>query len=269
MASEKPVICIFTKGDPISLQTEFQLRKKLEFRGFELRNRFDPSAELIVCIGGDGSFLKTVHECGFADIPYVGINTGHLGFFQEFQPDSLDAFIESYLNQRYSLQTLEVLTARFQDEDGPQESQAINEIVIRGAKPRTIHLDLSIGDSRIQRFSGDGLLISTPAGSTAYNYALGGSIVDPRLALLQVTPISPMNTTAYRSFTSSVLLPADMSVLIEPEKDQEKDVLIIGDGLAEKKRKEGSIEIFLSGKQLRLMRLETYRFWNKVKSKFL
>ena len=62
----------------------------------------------------------------------------------------------------------------------------------------------------------NGLLVSTPAGSTAYNYSLGGSIVDPRLRLLQATPIAPMNTTAYRSFTSSILLPPDLSMEVKP-----------------------------------------------------
>ena len=64
----------------------------------------------------------------------------------------------------------------------------------------------------IEKFSGDGILVATSAGSTAYNYSLGGSIVDPRLKLLQVTPIAPMNTTAYRSFTSSILLPSDLTI---------------------------------------------------------
>ena len=88
---------------------------------------------------------------------------------------------------------------------------------IKGSDSYSIHLNISIGGSFIERFSGDGLLIATPAGSTAYNYSLGGSIVDPRLKILQVTPIAPMNTTAYRSFTSSILLPSDLSLGVVPD----------------------------------------------------
>ena len=71
----------------------------------------------------------------------------------------------------------------------------LNEIVIQGRPSYTVHLHISIDDMPIEKFSGDGILIATPAGSTAYNYSLGGSIVDPRLKLLQVTPIAPVSYT--------------------------------------------------------------------------
>jgi NAD+ kinase len=134
---------------------------------------------------------------------------------------------------------------------------------------RAIHLNISIGESFIERFSGDGILVSTPAGSTAYNYSLGGSIVDPRLTLLQVTPIAPMNTTAYRSFTSSVILPPDLSIRINPEYSGEQGLLIVPDGM--EYLQQGVEEIYLefSNSVVKLLRFENYDFWSKVKSKFL
>ena len=132
------------------------------------------------------------------------------------------------------------------------------------------HFNISIGGSFIERFSGDGLLISTPAGSTAYNYSLGGSIVDPRLRLLQATPIAPMNTTAYRSFTSSILLPPDLSLGIVPDSYGEKSAITVAyDGFGKLIEKADNIEISLSDKTVELMRFKDYDFWTKVKSKFL
>ncbi|HVI41345.1 MAG TPA: hypothetical protein VM577_11860, partial [Anaerovoracaceae bacterium] len=139
----------------------------------------------------------------------------------------------------------------------------------KGEMSRAIHLNISIGDSFIERFSGDGILVSTPAGSTAYNYSLGGSIVDPRLNLLQVTPIAPMNTTAYRSFTSSVILPPDLSIRVNPEYSGDQGLLIVPDGL--EYLHEGVEEIYMEFSEsiVKLLRFENYDFWNKVKSKFL
>ena len=120
-----------------------------------------------------------------------------------------------------------------------------------------------------ERFSGDGILVPTPAGSTAYNYSLGGSIVDPRLNLLQVTPLAPMNTTAYRSFTSSIILPPDLSIRINPEYSGEEGLLIVPDSMEH--LHEGVEEIYLefSSFIVKLLRFENYDFWSKVKSKFL
>ena len=131
-----------------------------------------------------------------------------------------------------------------------------------------MHLDISIGGAFIERFSGDGILIASPAGSTAYNYSLGGSIVDPRLRLLQVTPIAPMNTTVFRSFTSSILLPPDLTLGIVPE-TSEKIIYITNDGIETGYSDLKEIEIKISDTSVNLIRFSDYDFWNKVKDKFL
>ena len=109
-------------------------------------------------------------------------------------------------------------------------------------------------------------MVSTPAGSTAYNYSLGGSIVDPRLRLLQATPIAPMNTTAYRSFTSSILLPPDLSMEVKPVDNSSKVKITIAFEFFDNV---SNIEVSLSETNVKLLRLESYDFWSKVKSKFL
>ena len=110
--------------------------------------------------------------------------------------------------------------------------------------------------------------MATSAGSTAYNYSLGGSIVDPRLQLLQVTPLAPMNTTAYRSFTSSILLPDDLCLGVVPEKPENR-IYITNDGIETCYSDVKSIEVSASDKHVNLIRFNNYDFWNKVKDKFL
>lgn len=263
------IINIFANDNGVSKDTKRLLRRKLEKSGFMVPKEFDSNAELIICIGGDGSFLETLHEYEFPEIPFIGINTGHLGFFQELHPDELDEFIFKYKQGKYETQDLKTVRAVITVGNEKFEHRGLNEIIIKSEKSQTIHLNISIGDSFIERFSGDGILVATPAGSTAYNYSLSGSIVDPRLNLLQLTPIAPINSTAYRSFTSSIILPSDLSIKIYPEYANESGIIIVTDGMECKYKGIEEIYIDFSDSIVKLLRFENYDFWNKVKSKFL
>jgi NAD+ kinase len=263
-------ICIFIKGDAASKKIGSSFKTKLGKAGFTVVSEFDGAAELIVCIGGDGSLLNTLAALDFPSIPIIGINTGHLGFFQELQPGELDEFIFRYKERQYVIQELKTVRALIVDSGGGEASLlGLNEIVIRGAHSHTAYLNIFIGDSFIETFRGDGILVSTPAGSTAYNYALGGSIVDPRLDLLQITPIAPINNSAYRSFTSSVLLPPHLSVNVFPEFVKEHDILVAADGAERMYTEVKQIHLEFSGGTVRLLRFPHYDFWNKVKQKLL
>ncbi len=152
------VINVFANDTDLSRETKKLLKRKLEKSDFIVPREFDPGAELIICIGGDGSFLETLHKHKFPDIPFIGINTGHLGFFQELNPDSLDEFIFRYKQGRYEIQHHKTIKALVTIGDSRFTYQGLNEILIKGEKSRAIHLNISIGESFIERFSGDGIL---------------------------------------------------------------------------------------------------------------
>lgn len=265
------IINVFANDTELSQETKKLLKQKLEKSNFFVPPQYDPNAELIICIGGDGSFLETIHKYDFPSIPFIGINTGHLGFFQEVCPNGLDEFIFKYRQGEYETQHLKTVKSKVTTAEGQQEFMGLNEISIKGVKSRPIHLNISIGGSFIERFSGDGILVATPAGSTAYNYSLGGSIVDPRLSLLQVTPIAPMNTTAYRSFTSSLILPPYLSIRVNPEysSNKNKGLLLVADGMEHFLQEVEDIIVEFSNSIIKLLRFENLDFWTKVKSKFL
>lgn len=267
----KKNVYIYANDSAVSKKTEQKLHQKLDNTGFTVLSDFKPDADLLVCIGGDGTFLEAIHKFNFPTMPIIGINTGHLGFFQEILPSQLDDFIFNYTQNKYAIQHLSTVSISVKTNEGIFYHVGLNEIVIKGNSTYSIHLNISIGGSFIERFSGDGLLIATPAGSTAYNYSLGGSIVDPRLKILQVTPIAPMNTTAYRSFTSSILLPSDLSLGIVPDvtKDESSIISVVCDGYTTEYADVESIEVTFSDILVNLMRFEDYDFWTKVKNKFL
>ncbi|MDR1292621.1 MAG: NAD(+)/NADH kinase [Clostridiales Family XIII bacterium] len=268
---DRRVINIIENGAPESARIKHELVKKLEANGFTVSGRFDRSAELIICIGGDGSLLRMLAEHDFPKQPIVGVNTGHLGFFQELDKEDIDVFIENYLAGKYKEQTYRTVYADVIGGSGSGilRVRALNEIVVRGGDSHLAHLNIYIGDSFIEQFCGDGVVISTPAGSTAYNYSLGGSIVDPRIELLQVTPIAPINSTAYRSFTSGIVLPQKLSVVIIPDYPQSKKLLLTADGAETEYAGVKEIRAGLSRDVVTLLRFKDYDFWNTVKRKLL
>ncbi|MGE9895290.1 NAD(+)/NADH kinase [Anaerovoracaceae bacterium SGI.195] len=270
MLTSKEKIYIYSNGTSSSKETRRRLEEKLEKSGYSLAKSAGEKPDLIVVIGGDGTLLEAIHKFNFPESQFIGINTGHLGFFQELMPSQLDDFIFNYGHDKFAIQELSTVDINVRTNDCYFTHTGLNEIAIKGSDNHSIHLNMSIDGSFIQRFSGDGVVIATPAGSTAYNYSLGGSIVDPRVNVLQLTPIAPMNTIAYRSFTSSILLPPELTLGISPDiRTDEKPIRIIFDGYYKEYTDIKSMEVSMGTRTIKLLRFENYDFWEKVKSKFL
>lgn len=267
---KKNGIFLYSNKIAASVETRTRLEEKLEKSGYPVHCFLQDDTELIIVIGGDGTLLEAIHQFDFPDVPFIGINTGHLGFFQELMPSQLDDFIFNYGQNSFSIQELSTVDISVDSDNVVSTHTGLNEIVVKSNDNHSIHLNMSIGGSFIQRFSGDGVIIATPAGSTAYNYSLGGSIVDPRVNVLQLTPIAPMNTIAYRSFTSSILLPPELELGIIPDgRSSEKPLRIVFDGYCKNYSFVNSIKVSMGRKKVKLLRFDNYDFWTKVKSKFL
>jgi len=270
------IISIIEYGHGESGRISKTLAEKLQAAGFCVAGNQAEGAELIIVIGGDGSFLRTLQRFGFPAAPFVGVNTGHLGFFQELSEDDLDEFIEKYQQGQFRQQCYRTVVGSVEYAGGTRALRALNEFAIKAADSRLAHFDIYIGENLVSKFHGDGVVISTAAGSTAYNYALGGSIVDPRLDLLQLTPIAPVNTTAYRSFTSGIVLPPGLPVRVFPDpgsaddnEDEGRETLVAFDGEEAHFSGVRRIEAGLSDQSVTLLRFKNYEFWNTVKQKLL
>ena len=263
-------VYVFSNLKDKSKEAYEKFKPLLEEYNLELVEKYSEEAELLVCIGGDGTFLSFVHKCGFPKQPIIGINTGHLGFFQEATPSNLRETIEYILEGDYHLQSITPVQARIITRRGEFIRTGLNEIVIRGPFSHAAHYEISIGNTKIQDFSGDGVLISTPMGSTAYNYSLGGSLVSPELDILQITPIAPMSTNAYRCFNSSILLPSHETITVAGTgRCENGSVMVSFDGRTHEFGGVNRIEITKSDKSINLIRTSKYDHWGKLSSKLL
>ena len=267
---DRKKIYIYQNDVPKSYEARQQFTDEVTKRGYTIVDSYDETVGLITCIGGDGTFLRLVHACDFPTSPIIGINTGHQGFFQEILPEDISGFLDSYEKQEYTLQNIWPIDAIIDTVNGTYQLRGVNEIVIRGPHTHLTHLGIEIDGSLVQEFYGDGLLVSTSMGSTAYNYALGGAIIPPQLDALQITPIAPSNTNAYRCFRSSILYPANMTMRMTPIKRSCGDTLeIIVDGFDYLYEEVQKITINRSGAGLHLVRFHDYNYWTKLKSKLL
>ena len=259
---------IFANTDEVSVKITQEVTDRMQHIGWDIAED-DSSADLIFCIGGDGALLRLLRKYKFPQAPIVGINTGHLGFFQEISVDGIDEFMELFQKGDYHIQEYIGLSADIYTDEGVKNYVAINEIVVRGDGERLIHLDIKIGDQQIARYSGDGVLVCTPAGSTAYNYSLGGVIVDPTVDMLQITPIAPVNNVAYRSITSGIIVPTQTSIELVPVNNEGKKIAVIEDGSIVENGDIKRIDIHVADRKARIVRFSNYSFWGKVKDKII
>lgn len=263
------IINIISNKNLESKKTSLELADKLTNRGFIVKDKYDSNAELNICVGGDGSFLRAVHKNRFPKIPFVGINTGHLGFFQEISPGKIDDFINKYINEEYIVDEILLVSAEVCTKDKCYYLAGVNEIVVKGSRSKVIHLDVSIDGNYLENYSGDGIIISTPSGSTAYNYSVGGSIIYPTLNTLQIAPLAPISSKAYRSLPNSVVVPGDSIVNLKLENRYTNSTLIVNDGVEFKYDNIDHINFQISDKKIYKLIFNKDMYWSNLRSKFL
>lgn len=264
-------VYIYKNNKEASIKSYEKLFSMLKSKDYwEILEDYSEDVDLLVCIGGDGTFLSFVHKCHFPSAPIIGINTGHLGFFQEILPNEIEEAFDKIQEENYSIQQINPIEAKIVTEGSVFTRIGINEILIRGIYSHISHYYLSIGDTKVEDFSGDGLLISTPVGSTGYNYSLDGSLISPDLDVLQITPVAPMNTDAYRCFHSSILLPSNKKIIIEGNGRSKNGIMYVSfDGRTHDFSNVKYVEITKSNNEVNLIRFNNYNYWEKLSKKLL
>ena len=239
---------------------------KLKENGFTIdADEFD----LGIAIGGDGSFLRMVKNTEF-DINkyYIGVNTGTLGFAQEVNASNLDDFIYKLKNNKYKIEEIGVEEIEITYDNKIDKYYSLNDLAIRDSELNTTKLEIKIEEKVLENFVGDGILISTSFGSTAYNLSFGGSIIDNSIHALQITPIAPLNSKAYRTLVNSIVIPQDKVIKITPKEDKSNLIISI-DGENYFYENVNKIEAFIKNRHIKCLREEEYNFILKVNEKFL
>jgi NAD+ kinase len=180
------------KDVDILLESEIAERLDQRDKGFT-RDELYSSCDVIIVLGGDGTILNIARQSSQYDVPLFGINLGHLGFLAEAEISDMYLSLGKIMSGDYFIEKRMMLEASIEgSEDGQKELLALNDVIItKGMQSRMISFSIFINNSFFELYSADGIVISSPTGSTAYSLSAGGPIVSPDLNVLVITPICP------------------------------------------------------------------------------
>jgi len=228
-------------------------------------SRLASSADLMIAIGGDGTMLFAASLSRQADIPLLGINRGRLGFLADVSPDEMLASVDHILSGDYTCETRLLLDARLAKGDGTTIAEtACNDVVLqRRETGRMVDIVASINGQYVNTHSGDGLIVATPTGSTAYALSCGGPIIEPQLDALVVVPICPHTLT-----DRPIVVPASRSVEIRvlEREDTKAEVVIDGHEIGAI-QPDDLLTITAASERLRLIHPPGYDFFAILRSK--
>ncbi len=221
------------------------------------------NSDMIISLGGDGTILSTARLVGNRQIPILGVNLGKLGFLAEVSPNEAFEFIKRICKGDYRIEDRMVLEAKV---TGREETYfGLNDIVIdKAGSTRVVDIETYINDEYLITYTADGLIISTPTGSTAYSLAAGGPIVVPSSEVITLAPICPHTLTA-----RPIVIPDDSIIKVKIE-FYDKEILLTADGQIEFKLKP-PVEILVkkASYKVKLVKRPEVSYFDLLRSKLM
>ena len=226
--------------------------------------------DVVISIGGDGMLLSAFHmyEANLDKVRFVGIHTGHLGFYTDYRDFEVEKLIENLRIDTGRKASYPILKAKITLDSGRiVKARALNEITIKRIE-KTMVADVVIDNVKLERFRGDGISVSTPTGSTAYNKSLGGAVLHPTMEALQLTEISSLNNRVYRTLGSSVIVPKKDKIEIIPKRQGVYTISI--DNKTMHYKNVSKIEYCIDNKKISFVATPFHTsFWERVTDAFI
>lgn len=259
------------RTDEVSRQLTDTFHQLAAERGMQFDEQ---SPEIVVSIGGDGTMLHAFHTFvdRLEDIAFVGVHTGHLGFYADWKAGQLTELADlmsglresSYLSPRIVKYPL--IEVEINSDNGTEKFMALNELTLKGVDG-TVVAQVDINDQMFEMFRGDGICVSTPSGSTAYNKSLGGAMLHPSIEAIQMAEIASINNRVYRTLGSSLILPKHHHIDIYSRKEQR--LLLTLDHLNIPVENLHSIRCSVAAQKVSFARYRPFPFWNRVREAFI
>ncbi|WP_272031902.1 NAD kinase [Oceanobacillus kimchii] len=225
-------------------------------------------ASIIVSIGGDGTFLQAVRKTGFRqDCIYTGImREGQSGLYCDFNIDNFDNMIHSVLHEDLEVRRFPTIKAQINSET---PFYCLNEVSIRSTIVKTIVINVYVDGFHFETFRGDGMIVSTPTGSTGYSKSARGTVIDPLIHGFQVSEVASLNNNQYRTLGSSFLLDKDRKLQLEILQDGNDHPIISLDNEASPIKRIQNIEVTMDDTIIKTVKLKNNSYWERVKRTFL
>ena len=242
----------------IAKRLQAELRDVLEYD--------QKNPDLVISIGGDGTMLLSVHKYIHQNVFFIGVHTGTLGFFTDYQRDEISALVAAIKNDQYRITKRNLLEVKIKSSKEDMTYLALNEMRIDHGYATQV-IDVYIDDELLETFRGNGLCVSTPAGSTAYNKSIGGAVIYPGSELMQLTEVAGIQHNAYRSLGSSLILGADKVIRL---KGQHFDCVDLGiDHLMYCHQDVDSIEVRIAKETVQFIEYKELSFIQRIRRAFI
>lgn len=260
-------VALLASRNPKSEVVSKELWKRLREENFILTPK---NPDIVISIGGDGMLLSAFHkyEKLIDRVRFVGIHTGHLGFYTDYRDFEVENLVENLKLDTGARVSYPILNVKVKLTDGRiVEMKALNEATIKRLS-KTMVADIIINNVPFERFRGDGISVSTPTGSTAYNKSLGGAVLHPTIEALQIAEVASLNNRVYRTLGSSIVVPKKDKIVIEPKHSDRYSIAvdnktIIYDNI-------DCIEYQIDNSKIHFVATPSHTsFWNRVKDAFI
>ena len=236
--------------------------------GYTNMNSIQENIDCVIVLGGDGTFIQTVRDFAGLDIPMVGVNMGTVGFLTTIEIEELHDGLDALVEGDYTIQNRMLLRGSvYRDGKRRQKSMAFNDVIVtRSGFSRLVELKIYVNDQLLDIYAADGVIISTPAGSTGYNLSAGGPVVFPETEMMIITPICPHSLSA-----RSVVVSAQAKIKVEVgrrRKTQEEEALVTYDGDTVWDLKSGDVvEIARSSRMIPVVSVRQKSFCDILRNK--
>ena len=235
--------------------------EKLVF--FDSNERIDSDIDFVFAVGGDGTILRSITYVKDSNIPILGVNTGRLGFLTSVQKESISDAISHIKNNKFSIINRTILKVKSSSKNNSfaDYPYALNEVTIQ-RKDTTSLLNIScqINDKYLTNYWSDGLIVSTPTGSTGYSLSNGGSIVSPESNVILLNPIAPHNINM-----RSLVIPNDSNIKIDIEGDNEINLSV--DSRMYSVSSSNQIEISKADFTIKTIKFDNDNFYKRLREK--
>lgn len=232
---------------------------------------FSSQVDLIISVGGDGTFLRAARYSFEREIPVMGINVGNLGFLAEIDTTSMYDYIEKALHGNFMIEKRMLIEGKIIKKGEGKSNEgfpflALNEFsIVKSALDKIIRIKIVVNKNDVASYSADGIIISTPTGSTAYSLSAGGPVVEPTNRVIVVTPICP-----HTFFNRSLVLNQDDQLEIELESKNESMILSTDGVKSSSNLFSGDIfKVRKSAKSLNLITFDKHAFFKIFREKLL
>lgn len=230
---------------------------------FKQKQELQSSQGILLSLGGDGTMLDTLDYVLGTDIAVMGINLGHLGFLTTAGRGDISNLIKEIQNNNFTIEKRQILTSEFSFECTGRKFAANEACFLSTNRGAIIDLEVFINDKYVTTFSGDGLLIATPTGSTAYSMSAGGPIITPESRCFCLTPVAPHNLTLRPVIIN------DQDVIKVRIPNTESNCKMLMDGYAVFERNNGEIILRKAPYSWNLVRLQNQDFYFSIRNKLM